>query len=307
MHWDKPILTDSGGFQVFSLGKGARLDGLVAISDDGVEFTSHIDGGKHYIDPEKSIQIQEELGADIIMAFDECSPDDRDISYAKKAVRRTELWLGRSIKEWQKTELRKRGRLPQYLFGIIQGGPFKMLRQDAAKFVADKNLPGIAIGGESIGYSKEMTRAIPEWVVPLLPPDKPRYTMGVGEIGDIFAVVERGIDLFDSINPTRMARNGTLLLAPGGGGNAKNRWRMIITNQAYKADPKPIDKTCHCYTCQSFSRAYLHHLAKTNEILGLRLNTIHNVYTMLELTRQIRSSLRRGKFKNLQKEWMDGK
>lgn len=306
MHWEKPILTDSGGFQVFSLGIGARRNELAAVTEEGVWFHSYIDGTRHFFTPEKSIQSQVQLGADIIMAFDECSPHGGGQRYAKEAVKRTERWLLRSIAEWKKGE-RGRKKAPQYLFGIIQGGAYKQLRVDAAKFVVEQDVSGIALGGESVSYDKNMIRRIPEWVVPYLPDTKPRYTMGLGEIDDIFAVVERGIDMFDSVNPTRLARNGTILIAPSAGGNAKNRWRIIITNKQFRTDSKPIDATCRCYTCRNFSRAYLHHLFRSNEILGLRLSSMHNVYTMLELMRQIRIAILDSRFSQLQREWMHGK
>lgn len=303
MQWSRPILTDSGGFQVFSLGLGAKREKLAEITDAGVWFKSHIDGSRHFLTPEESIRVQEKLGADIIMAFDECSPDSKDKMYAAEAVRRTEAWLLRCIDAWKQLCREKK----QALFGIIQGGPFQSLRQDAAKFVADQNLSGIALGGESISYNKEMIQAIPEWVVPLLPRDKPRYAMGVGEIDDILTQVERGIDMFDSVNATRLARNGTLLIAPTAGGNAKNRWRIIIANKRYRTDAKPIDAKCGCYSCRNFSRAYLHHLFKAKELLGLRLASIHNVYTMMELMRQARAAIYHSRFAQLQKEWMNGK
>ena len=280
MGWPGPILTDSGGFQVFS------LEGLRRVTHDGVTFRSHIDGSEHFLSPEKSIEIQEELGADIIMALDEC-PDPLDYEYNRVALGRTHSWAERC--------LRAHTRPDQALFGIVQGGVFADLRSESVRFLTSLGFPGYAVGGLSVGETKAQTWATLDVTVPLLPPDKPRYLMGVGSPEDLFEGVERGIDIFDCALPTRLARNGALFTS---------RERVNIRKAEFAEDPRPLEEGCTCYTCQHFSRAYLHHLFKAGEMLGLRLNTIHNVHFLLDVMRRIRVSILAGEFSALKAEFM---
>ena len=303
MNWDKPILTDSGGFQVFSLGlqKEAKdvtsNEKLVSIDDDGVTFKSHLDGSTHRFTPEEAINIQHKIGADIIMAFDECTPDDADIAYTKKAMQRTHEWAERCISEHKKnTEYHG---YKQFLFGIIQGANHEDLRKESAKIISSLDFDGIAIGGESIGYNMGATKNILDWVSDIIPEDKPHYTMGVGfNPSDLFEVVERGIDMFDCVAPTRVARNGRLFVHK----EINPKMYINIKNSEFKTDDQPIDTKCGCFTCQNHTRAYLHHLFKAEEILGLRLASNHNLYFFLELMRQIRKAIKEDRFLELKKD-----
>ncbi len=270
MGWNGPILTDSGGFQVFSLSDTRKID------DDGVTFKSHLDGSKHRFTPEKSIAIQENLGADIIMAFDECPPPT-DYDYVQQSLIRTHTWAKRCVQA--------KTREDQALFGIVQGGIFPDLREESARFLMDLDLPGYAIGGLAVGESKaEMYKTL-DALNPILPKNKPRYLMGVGAPEDVVNGVLRGVDIFDCVLPTRIARNGAALVKGG---------RINLRNAKFQRDSAPIDKTCTCYTCTHFSRAYLRHLVKTNEILGHILLTTHNIHFLLELVRQMRAAIDRG-------------
>jgi len=303
MNWDKPILTDSGGFQVFSLGlqKEAKdvtsNEKLVSIDDDGVTFKSHLDGSTHRFTPEEAINIQHKIGADIIMAFDECTPDDADIAYTKKAMQRTHEWAERCISEHKKnTEYHG---YKQFLFGIIQGANHEDLRKESAKVISEMDFDGIAIGGESIGYNMEATKNILDWVSDIIPEDKPHYTMGVGfNPSDLFEVVERGVDMFDCVAPTRVARNGRLFVHK----EINPKMYINIKNSEFKTDDQPIDTKCGCFTCQNHSRAYLYHLFKAGEMLAFRLASIHNLYFFLELMRQIREAIKEDRFLELKKE-----
>ncbi len=272
MGWDGPILTDSGGFQVFSLAHRRKVDA------DGVTFRSHIDGSLHRFTPEMVVRTQELLGADIIMPLDICPPPDVRPE-VESAVRLTNQWAERARAAHTRTD--------QALFGIVQGGIFPDLRQAAAAFLVELDFPGYAIGGLSVGETKEQMYATLEATVPLLPADRPRYLMGVGTPEDILEAVARGVDLFDCVLPTRVARNGGLLTHEG---------RINIRNARYARDPQPIEPDCTCYTCRHFSRAYLRHLFKAGEILGLRLATIHNLHFMQQLMMRIRESIREGRF-----------
>jgi len=264
MGWEKPILTDSGGFQVFSLGDLRKIDA------DGVTFKSHLDGSTHRFTPEKAIRIQEQLGADIIMAFDECSDPD-NYQYSLDAMERTHRWAERCIK----TKHRK----DQALFGIVQGGIHPKLRERSAVFLTSLDFPGYSIGGLSVGESKpDMLRTI-ELVNQILPEEKPRYLMGVGTPLDLIEGVLRGVDMFDCVLPTRLARHHAAMTLSG---------RMNLSKAVYKEDSSPIDKTCSCYTCLNFSRAYIRHLIKANEILAATLLSIHNVFTLVELSKELR-------------------
>jgi len=280
MAWHGPILTDSGGFQVFS------LQDLRQVSDEGVRFRSHLDGSEHLFSPEKVIEIQEKLGADIIMTLDECTiPFDRE--YNEKALRRTHLWAERCRAAHKRPD--------QALFGIVQGGIFPDLRIESVRYLSSLDFPGYAIGGLSVGEPKETMYEILEITTALLPRDKPRYLMGVGAPEDLFECVARGVDLLDCALPTRLARNGAVFTRTG---------RLNLRNAQYAEDPSPIEEGCSCYTCQNFSRAYLRHLIKAKEILGLRLNTIHNVFFLLELMKEIRLSILDGSFSDLKASFL---
>ncbi|OGH58581.1 MAG: tRNA guanosine(34) transglycosylase Tgt [Candidatus Magasanikbacteria bacterium RIFCSPHIGHO2_01_FULL_33_34] len=301
MNWSRPILTDSGGFQVFSLGQGKKGEQgkLVNIDDDGVTFTSHLDGSKHRFTPESAIETQHKLGADIIMAFDECTPDNAEEKYVYEAMERTHKWAKRSLDAHNKNTNYHGYR--QFLFGIIQGANYKELRQESARIISSLEFDGIAIGGESIGYNMEATKQILDLVNPIIPENKPHYTMGVGfSPMDLFEVVERGVDMFDCVAPTRIARNGTLFNKKAG---AKNKYRLNINNTQYKTDKNPIDADCICSTCQNYSRAYIHHLFDTKELLGYKLATIHNLHFFINLMTDIRKSITENKFLELKKQW----
>lgn len=270
MQWPGPLLTDSGGFQVFSLSKTRKMD------QDGVTFQSHHDGSYHRFTPEKSVQIQENLGADIIMAFDECPPP-QDYDYVKQSLSRTHPWLERC--------LAAKTRPDQALFGIVQGGIFPDLRAESTAFVTGLDLPGYAIGGLAVGETKAEMLATLDVTTPLMPPGKPRYLMGVGEPDDLVNAVMRGVDIFDCVAPTRLARHGSAYIKGG---------RLNLRNASHAKDPAPIDSACSCPTCCQFSRAYLRHLVKANEILGHILLTQHNVHFLLALMKQIREAIQQG-------------
>ncbi len=272
MQWPNPMLTDSGGFQVFSLSNTRKVD------EDGVTFKSHIDGSMHRFTPEHSIQIQNNLGADIIMAFDECA-DPNNHAYIKKAMERTHRWAERSLDA--------HGRPDQALFGIVQGGVDSDLRAQSAEFIAALPFPGIAIGGLSVGETKdEMHRAL-DVVTPLLPENKPRYLMGVGTPEDLINGVLRGIDIFDCVLPTRLARHHAAFSSEG---------RLNLMNASYARDKRPVDEACDCYTCQTFTRAYLRHLIVAKELLAGTLISIHNLRALIRLTEEIRGYIAEGIF-----------
>jgi queuine tRNA-ribosyltransferase len=270
MHWKKPILTDSGGFQVFSLSK------LRDITEEGVTFRSHIDGSKHFISPEKAVNIQNALGSDIMMCFDECLPYPCDYEYASKSLDRTIRWAKR-CKEAHKDVER------QSLFGIIQGGMYRDLREKSVKEMTEIDFPGYSIGGLSIGEPKEIMYEVLDYTVPLLPDNKPRYLMGVGSPDCLIEGAIRGIDMFDCVLPTRIARNGTAFTSHG---------KLVVRNAAYAEDFRPMDEECSCYACRNYTRAYIRHLIKANEILGARLITIHNLYFLLKLMENIREAIK---------------
>jgi len=273
MQWPKPMLTDSGGFQVFSLAKIREIDA------DGVTFRSHLDGSVHRFTPEKSIAIQENLGADIIMAFDECPPP-YDRGYNEEALARTHAWAERSLKAHTRRD--------QALFGIVQGGVFPDLRERSAEFIASLGFPGHAIGGLSVGETKEEMYAMLDVVNAVLPPEKPRYLMGVGTPQDLIEGVRRGVDIFDCVLPTRLARHHAAMLANGG--------RLNMRRVEFARDPRPIDESCTCYTCQHFSRAYIRHLIVTKEMLAATLLSIHNLHTLVQLARDMREAILAGRF-----------
>jgi queuine tRNA-ribosyltransferase len=272
MQWPGPMLTDSGGFQVFSLSDMRKID------DDGVTFKSHIDGSLHRFTPEKSIAIQENLGADIIMAFDECAPPlDRD--YNRAALNRTHAWAARCQAAQKRAD--------QALFGIVQGGVFDDLREESGRYLTGLDFPGYAIGGLAVGESKEQMHAVLEAMHACLPAHKPRYLMGVGSPEDLVNGVKRGIDIFDCVLPTRVARNGAALTRTG---------RLNMKNAPYARDPHPVEEGCTCYCCANFTRAYVRHLIISEEILAAVLLTIHNVHLLLTLMREMRQAILTGTF-----------
>lgn len=279
--WNGAIITDSGGYQVFS------LTGLAKVSDDGVEFQSPVDGTKLFLTPEKMIQIQNDIGADIIMAFDECVPYPSEHDKAWVAVKRTVDWAERCLQAHENKQ--------QTLFGIVQGSVFKDLRVECAEKLVEMGFSGYAVGGLSVGEGTLLMNEVLDYTVDLLPEDKPRYLMGVGFPVDILNAVERGIDMFDCVVPTRNGRNGCAFTSTG---------KIKILNSQYKEDKKPLDETCNCYTCRNFSRAYIRHLFMAKEILGLTLLSLHNISYFQSLMEQVRDSIMRGEFKNFKSNYL---
>ncbi len=303
MNWPKPILTDSGGFQVFSLGlqKDAEINNgkLVTIDEDGVTFRSHIDGSSHRFTAESAIDIQHKLGADIIMAFDECTPDSAEEKYVREAMERTHRWAERSLVEHKKDTNHHGYR--QFLFGIIQGSNYKELREASAKYISNLDFDGIAIGGESVGYNMEATKEILDWVYPIIPENKPHYAMGVGlSPADLLVAIEHGVDMFDCVAPTRLARHGMLFVGP----TEDPKLRINITNAKFAKDSAPIDKNCTCSTCKNYSRAYLHHLFNAQEMSGMRLASIHNLHFMIDLMCQAREAILENRFLEFKNNWV---
>ncbi|MFZ5965746.1 MAG: tRNA guanosine(34) transglycosylase Tgt [Bacillota bacterium] len=281
MNWDRSILTDSGGFQVFSLGD------LRKITEEGVEFRSHLDGSKHFISPEKAIEIENALGADIIMAFDECAPYPADKTYVKNSLERTTRWAKRCKDGHKKPDI-------QGLFGIIQGGMYKDLREQSAKEIIELDFPGYAVGGLSVGEPKPLMYEVLEYTTPLMPKNKPRYLMGVGSPDCLIEGVIRGIDMFDCVLPTRIARNGTAMTSVG---------KVVIKNAQYIEDFEKLDPNCSCYTCRNYSKAYLRHLYKAQEILSARLVTYHNLYFLINLMKDIRKAIVEDRLLDFRKEF----
>ncbi len=352
MNWQKPILTDSGGFQVFSLGlqknkhantvisnevrnldslptgqTGSSAHGLarndktsqarlVSIDEDGVTFTSHIDGSTHRFTPESAIEIEHKLGADIIMAFDECTPDDADFAYTHAAMERTHRWAERSLEAHRRlqpvipaqvgiqkatADVRQDNKsYHRFLFGIIQGSVHKELREQSAKFISSLDFDGIAVGGESIGYNMEATADILDWVYPFIPKNKPHYAMGVGlNPTDLLIAIEHGVDMFDCVAPTRIARHGMLFTK-----NKSTHHRLNIRNATFTKDIRPVDEWCDCTTCMHYSRSYLHHLFSTDEITGMRLASIHNLRFMLKLMEETRTAINEDRFAEYKSQWL---
>jgi queuine tRNA-ribosyltransferase len=280
MNWQKPILTDSGGFQVFSLAK------LRKITEEGVSFNSPIDGAKVMLTPEKSMQVQRELGSDIVMIFDECTPYPATLEQAESSMALSLRWAARSKQAHADN--------PSALFGIVQGGMYAALRKISAQGLVAIGFDGYAIGGLSVGEPVDERNHVLEVTTPHLPQDRPRYLMGVGTPSDIIESVRRGIDMFDCVIPTRHARTGFLYTAQG---------IIKIRNARYTNDTRPLDESCQCYTCRHYSRAYLRHLDKCQEILGLRLNTLHNLYYYQQLMREIRTAIEQGRFEDYAKDF----
>ncbi len=280
MNWPGPILTDSGGFQVFSLSNMNKID------EDGVTFKSHRDGSKHRFTPEKSVQIQHNLGADVIMCFDECA-DPNDYAYNVRAVNRTHKWAERSAREHERLCANPvHGHWPS-LFGIVQGGIFQDLREKSAQFISALDLPGYAVGGLAVGETKTQMHQVLDWMHPILPQNKPRYLMGVGEPVDLINGVMRGIDMFDCVMPTRIARHGAAFTRDG---------RINMRNVKNAEDENPIDAGCTCYTCQNFTKSYVRHLLHVDEMLGLILMSLHNLHFLLNEMREIRSAILEQRF-----------
>ncbi len=308
MNWNGVTITDSGGFQVFSLGQKkiklfaddreeTEVD-LVKINEDEVVFRSHIDGSLHIFSPEKSIEIQHAIGADLILAFDECAPHPSTHQYTKEAMERTHRWAIRCLK------YHKKAKTNQALYGIIQGGVYKDLREESAKFISKMDFDGIAVGGVSVGENKKQMREVLEWVYPFLPEAKPRHLLGIGEIDDIFDAVSYGIDTFDCVIPTRFGRYGIAFVPPPIG-IIKNKFKIDLNKVIFAKDKGPISDICECYTCKNYTRGYIHHLFRVQELLGYRLVSYHNVYLLVNLTKKIRQSILEGKFKEMRNEWLE--
>ena len=281
MNWDRPILTDSGGFQVFSLGQ------LRQITEEGVEFQSHLDGSKKFLSPEKAMEIENSLGADIIMAFDECCPYPSTYEYTKNSMERTTRWAKRCKDAHNKEE-------KQGLFGIVQGGFFEDLRKQSAEDLIKLDFPGYAIGGISVGEPKEKFLEVLRFTAPLLPKDKPRYLMGVGTPDYLIEAAIAGIDMCDCVLPTRIARHGTALTSSG---------KLVVRNATYEKDFGPLDPECDCYACKNYTRSYIRHLVKTNEILGIRLLSIHNIKFLTNLMDRVRIEIENDNLANFRDEF----
>lgn len=283
MNWDRPILTDSGGFQVFSLSEFRN------IKEEGVHFRNHMNGDKLFLSPEKAMQIQNDLGSDIMMAFDECPPFPATHEYMKASVERTSRWAERCLEAHAR-------KADQGLFGIIQGGEYEDLRKQSAQDLVSLDFPGYAIGGLSVGEPKDVMNRALEFTTPLMPANKPRYLMGVGSPDSLIDGAIRGIDMFDCVLPTRIARNGTLMTSTG---------RLNIKNAAFKRDFGPIDEKCDCYTCKNYSRAYVHHLIRADETFGIRLTSYHNLQFLLNLMEQVRQAIREDRLGDFREEFFE--
>jgi queuine tRNA-ribosyltransferase len=319
MGWDGPILTDSGGFQVFSLVYGGIADevkgrrptqhpqvkpGMVKVTEDGVLFRSYIDGSAHFFTPERSIEAQKAIGADIILCFDELPPFRAGYEYTARSLERTHRWEARCLAFHQQT---RAGGLPfsppnpdQALFGIVHGGVFEDLRQASAEYISSLPFDGLSIGG-SLGKDKHQIGEVVDMTVPHLPDRLARHLLGIGDVDDLIEGVARGIDMFDCVSPTRLGRHGAALVR-----DATRRWKLNVLNAALREDQGPLEPTCDCYTCRRYSRAYIHHLFRAQELLGIRLVSLHNVAFLLDLMRQIRASIRAGRFAELRQEWLGG-
>ena len=283
MNWDRAILTDSGGFQVFSLSE------LRKITEEGVHFRSHLNGDKLFIGPEKAMEIQNALGPDIMMAFDECPPWPADEAYVKKSTERTSRWAERCLKAHARPH-------DQGLFAIVQGGMFADLRKQSAADLTSMDFPGYAIGGLSVGEPKHLMYEMLEATTPLLPTNKPRYLMGVGSPDALIEGSMRGVDMFDCVLPTRIARNGTTMTSRG---------RLVIRNAQFERDFGPLDPECSCYTCRNYSRAYIRHLIKADETFGIRLTTYHNLYFLIDLMRKVRQAILEDRLGDFKEEFFD--
>ncbi|MFD2637585.1 tRNA guanosine(34) transglycosylase Tgt [Piscibacillus salipiscarius] len=283
MNWDGSILTDSGGFQVFSLSDMRKIE------EEGVHFRNHLSGEKLFLSPEGAMQIQNSLGSDIMMAFDECPPYPATYDYMKSSVERTSRWAERCLEAHQKPE-------QQGLFGIVQGGEYEELRKQSAQDLLSLDFPGYAIGGLSVGEPKDVMNRVLEFTTPLLPNEKPRYLMGVGSPDSLVDGAIRGVDMFDCVLPTRIARNGTCMTSNG---------RLVVRNAKYARDFTPLDENCDCYTCRNYTKAYIRHLIKTNETLGIRLTTYHNLYFLVKLMSDVREAIREDRLGDFRDQFFD--
>lgn len=317
MGWDGPTITDSGGFQVFSLGFGlehgvskisnifpdedqeratvVRKPKLMKVDEDGVSFRSHLDGSKHRFTPESSIKLQQQIGADIILAFDECTSPLHDERYTAAALERTHKWAKRSLDAWTNRET-------QGLYGIVQGGAYEKLRHKSADYINSLDFAGHAIGG-SLGRNKQDMYNILDWTLPRLTDEKPRHLLGIGEVPDLFGGVSRGIDTFDCVAATRMARNGAVYITPAAGGTAANKFRLHISGAKYADDNQPLDPNCSCSVCATYTRAYVRHLFHAKEALAGRLATIHNLHFILTLMGDIRAAIKEDSLETLATAW----
>jgi queuine tRNA-ribosyltransferase/7-cyano-7-deazaguanine tRNA-ribosyltransferase len=314
MNWEGPLITDSGGFQIFSLGAGKEhgvgkiapifpeendrgghygsgKKPLVSVDEDGVEFISYLDGSIHRFTPEGVVEIGRKLDTDIILVLDECTSPLHDLLYTRRAMERTHRWAQRALEAFERTSDGT-----QALWGIIQGGAYQELREESTTFIANQNFDGFAIGG-SLGKSKNDMHRVLDWTVPYLPEHRPRHLLGIGKVEDIFEVVRRGIDLFDCVAPTRLAHTGTFFTKELEG------FQMHILNAQFKDDPRPIEESCNCSTCCNYSRAYLRHLFLARELLGIHLAAIHNLSFVESLMRRIRGAIKEGRFDALSRAW----
>lgn len=283
MNWDGAILTDSGGFQVFS------LSDMRKITEEGVHFRNHLNGSKMFLSPEKAMEIQNALGSDIMMAFDECPPFPATFEYMKASVERTTRWAERCLKAHARPD-------EQGLFGIIQGGEFEELRKQSARDLVEMDFPGYAIGGLSVGEPKPIMNRMLEYTTPLMPENKPRYLMGVGSPDSLIDGSIRGIDMFDCVLPTRIARNGTCMTSQG---------RVVVKNAKFAKDFTPIDPECDCYTCKNYTKAYIRHLIKADETFGIRLTSTHNLHFLQNLMRQVREAIREDRLGDFREEFFE--
>nr|WP_259544784.1 tRNA guanosine(34) transglycosylase Tgt [Heyndrickxia oleronia] len=283
MNWDQAILTDSGGFQVFSLSDFRKIE------EEGVYFRNHLNGDKLFLSPEKSMEIQNALGSDIMMAFDECPPFPATHEYMKKSVERTSRWAERCLTAHSRKH-------DQGLFGIVQGGEYEDLRKISAKDLTSLDFPGYAVGGLSVGEPKDVMNRVLEFTTPLLPTNKPRYLMGVGSPDSLIDGAIRGIDMFDCVLPTRIGRNGTCMTSTG---------RLVIKNAKYARDYRPLDENCDCYTCKNYSRAYIRHLIKCDETFGIRLTTYHNLHFLIQLMQQVRQAIKEDRLGDFREEFFE--
>ncbi|WP_078552659.1 tRNA guanosine(34) transglycosylase Tgt [Bacillus alkalicellulosilyticus] len=283
MNWDKPILTDSGGFQVFS------LSDLRKIEEEGVHFRNHLSGAKLFLSPEGAMEIQNALGSDIMMAFDECPPYPAEYEYMKSSVERTSRWAERCLEAHQRPQ-------DQALFGIIQGGEYEELRRQSAQDLVSLDFPGYAIGGLSVGEPKDVMNKVLEFTTPLMPTNKPRYLMGVGSADALIDGSIRGIDMFDCVLPTRIARNGTCMTSTG---------RLVVRNAKFARDFRPLDENCDCHVCKNYTRAYIRHLIKCEETFGFRLTSYHNLYFLLKLMEQVRQAIREDRLLDFREEFFE--
>ncbi|UZJ80451.1 tRNA guanosine(34) transglycosylase Tgt [Fictibacillus sp. KU28468] len=283
MNWDRSILTDSGGFQVFS------LSDLRKITEEGVHFRNHLNGEKLFLSPEGAMEIQNALGSDIMMAFDECPPYPAEYEYMKSSVERTSRWAERCLASHERQN-------DQGLFGIVQGGEYEDLRRQSAEDLVSLDFPGYAVGGLSVGEPKDVMNRVLEFTTPYLPDNKPRYLMGVGSPDSLIDGAIRGIDMFDCVLPTRIARNGTLMTSEG---------RLVVRNAKYARDFRPLDENCDCYTCRNYSRAYIRHLVKSNETFGFRLTSYHNLYFLVNLMEQVKQAIREDRLLDFREEFFE--